>query len=110
MSAPIARPTKYCHACASIIDAMAVVCPHCGVAQGSAVGIQRSTKPILPAFLLCLFFGVFGVHRFYVGKAGTGLLQLLTLGGFGIWALADLIIIIAGGFRDADGLRITEWT
>jgi hypothetical protein len=41
--------------------------------------IGVSEKRILPAFLLCFFFGVFGVHRFYVGKVGTGLLQLFTL-------------------------------
>jgi TM2 domain-containing membrane protein YozV len=40
---------------------------------------------ILPAALLCFFFGVFGVRRFYVGKIGTGFLELVTFGGFGMW-------------------------
>ena len=48
------------------------------------------------AFLLCWFFGVFGAHRFYMGKTGSAILQLLTLGGLGIWALIDLIRIITG--------------
>jgi len=48
------------------------------------------------AFLLCWFFGVFGAHRFYMGKTGSAIVQLLTLGGFGIWALIDLIRIITG--------------
>lgn len=67
-------------------------------------------KRILPAFLLCFFFGVFGVHRFYVGKVGTGILQILTLGGLGIWALIDLIMIIVGAFTDKEGNKITQWT
>ncbi len=104
-----ARPTKYCHGCAKIVDAMAVVCPACGVMQPTPVA-RLTDKRILPAFLLCFFLGVFGAHRFYVGKIGTGFLQLFTLGGVGIWAIVDLIIIIVGGFRDGDGNKITEWT
>lgn len=60
-------------------------------------------KSRLLAALLCFFFGVFGVHRFYVGKIGTGFLWLLTLGLFGIGWITDLIIIIIGGFRDKAG-------
>lgn len=67
-------------------------------------------KRILPAFLLCFFLGVFGAHRFYVGKVGTGILQLVTLGGLGIWALVDFIMIIVGAFTDANGIKITKWT
>ena len=66
-------------------------------------------KKILPAFLLCFFLGCFGVHRFYVGKVGTGILQLVTLGGLGIWALIDFIMIIMGKFTDKEGNLITEW-
>ena len=69
-----------------------------------------SDKRILPTFLLCLLFGIFGAHRFFVGKIGTGLLQLLTLGGLGIWAMIDLIIIITGSFTDKEGKKISEWT
>jgi TM2 domain-containing membrane protein YozV len=53
---------------------------------------------------------VFGIHRFYVGKTGTGILQLLTLGGLGIWTLYDLVMIVIGNFTDGEGNRITEWT
>jgi TM2 domain-containing membrane protein YozV len=67
-------------------------------------------KRLLPAFLLCFLLGVFGAHRFYVGKVGTGVLQLLTLGGLGIWAFYDLIMIIIGAFTDKNGAKITEWT
>ena len=69
-----------------------------------------SPKSRLVALLLCWFLGLFGVHRFYVGKTGTGILQLLTLGGLGIWALIDFIMIIVGSFTDADGAVLFQWT
>ena len=62
-----------------------------------------SERSWLAALLLCIFFGVFGAHRFYVGKIGTAILMLLTLSGFGIWTVVDLIIIICQDFKDKDG-------
>ena len=56
------------------------------VPNPAAAAAATSDKIILPAFLLAFFFGVFGAHRFYVGKTGTAILQLFTLGGLGIWA------------------------
>ena len=102
------RPGKYCHACHRLIDAEAVLCTGCGVMQVSTR--DESEKRILPAALLAFFFGIFGAHRFYAGKTGTGFLMLFTLGGLGIWAMIDLIMIVCSAFRDADGKKITEWT
>ncbi|WP_379133807.1 TM2 domain-containing protein [Paenibacillus sp. sgz500958] len=65
--------------------------------------MAKSDKSYVASILLCFFFGALGVHRFYVGKVGTGILQLLTAGGFGVWVLIDFIIIVVGSFKDSQG-------
>lgn len=60
--------------------------------------------------LLGLFTGFAGGHRFFAGKHGTGILMLCTLGGLGLWWLADLILIGTGEFTDVDGRRIVRWS
>ncbi|GIG91799.1 TM2 domain-containing protein [Plantactinospora endophytica] len=65
-------------------------------------------KSWLAALLLCLFLGTIGVHRFYVGKVGTGILMIITFGGFGIWTLIDLIVIAVGKFTDKQGLALAR--
>jgi len=65
-----------------------------------------SNKKMVVAALLCFFLGMIGVHRFYVGKVGTGILMIFTLGGFGIWALVDLIMIITGSFKDKENRKL----
>ena len=65
-----------------------------------------STTDWLNLFLLTFFVGVLGVHRFYVGKIGTGFLMLLTLGGLGVWFLVDLILVVTGQFTNKDGKKI----
>lgn len=62
-----------------------------------------SSPSWLVTLLLCLFFGGFGAHRFYVGKKTTGLIQLFTCGGFAIWYMIDLVMIFFGAFKDSDG-------
>jgi TM2 domain-containing membrane protein YozV len=73
----------------------------------------RSDKSLLVATILsALFFitAIGGLHRFYVGKIGTGILMLITFGGLGVWALIDLIVLVTGNFRDRDNNRITNWS
>jgi TM2 domain-containing membrane protein YozV len=65
-----------------------------------------SEKGFVPTLLLCFFLGAFGIHRFYTGKIGTGILMLLTLGGLGIWTLIDFVMIAVGSFKDKSGLPI----
>ena len=65
-----------------------------------------SPKGFVPTIMLCFFLGGFGIHRFYVGKVGTGIVQLLTLGGLGIWTLVDFIMVVTGKFKDGQGLPI----
>lgn len=71
--------------------------------RSNDIWINYSPKSRLAALIICLFFGVFGVHYFYVGKIGTGILYLLTLGFFGIGWFIDLIRIACGIFKDKNG-------
>ena len=77
---------------------------------------EVSQRTILPAFLLSFLGGLLGLHRFYVGKVGTGILMaLLSITFFGLivsglWNLIDLVMIVSGKFTDADGRLIRNWT
>jgi TM2 domain-containing membrane protein YozV len=63
----------------------------------------RSPKNRVLALVFCLFFGVFGIHRLYVGKFWTGLFQFFTAGGFGVWWIIDFVLILMGRFKDSEG-------
>jgi TM2 domain-containing membrane protein YozV len=68
-----------------------------------------SNKSYIVAWLLSYFLGIFGVDRFYLGKIGTGILKLLTLGGFGIWALIDWVLISFGSIRDKQNRKLAGY-
>ncbi len=76
-----------------------------------AEGIEVSPKSWVAALLLEIFLGALGIHRFYVGKIGTGILWLITLGFLGIGWLVDLIMIATGNFKDKQGryLKSENW-
>ena len=62
--------------------------------------VMEPQKSWLATVLLCQFLGTLGMHRFYTGRVVSGIFQLLTFGGFGIWTLVDLIMIVSGDFKD----------
>lgn len=77
---------------------------------------NASDKLILPAFLLAFMIGPLGIHRFYVGKTGSGIAMLvlsITLVGLVVsvvWSMVDWIMIVCGSFTDKDGRKLTQWT
>lgn len=103
---------KYCSHCGSQAVDDAVVCVSCGcafAAQTKPPAANCSPKSRLVTILLCAFLGGLGIHRFYVGKTGTGILWLFTAGVFGIGALVDLIMIACGSFTDKEGKFVLDW-
>jgi ribosomal protein L37E len=108
----------YCTACGKQIHESAATCPGCGAPQQTRTPAPAMAAPagyatdkrILPAAILCFFLGVFGAHRFYVGKVGSAIAMIFTIGGLGIWMLIDFVMIVTGSFKDENGVRITEWT
>ena len=72
---------------------------------GQQAGVAKDWTTTL---LLCLFLGYLGIHRFYVGKTGTGVVQLLTGGGCGVWWLVDFILILTNSFTDSNGYPLVK--
>lgn len=66
-------------------------------------------KSFVATWLFAWLLGIFGVDRFYLGKIGTGIVKLLTFGGFGVWVLVDLILVLAGAQRDKSGRRLAGY-
>ena len=91
---------KFCQNCGAETNLATEVCTKCGVRLATGTG---EGKEWLTTLLLCIFLGGIGIHRFYTGHTGIGVIQLLTLGGCGIWTLIDLIMIVTGSFKDKNG-------
>ncbi len=99
---------SFCPKCGAPVEDSATFCPKCGTSlQTQPASPLDSKVPSdgrwLIALLLCFFLGCLGIHRFYVGKTGSGIAMLLTCGGCGIWALVDFIMILVNSFTDKDG-------
>lgn len=117
----------YCKNCGEELSIGTKFCPNCGANVNSKATQQETYQPVINvvnqntninknwgyahkkkwvAFFLCLFLGYLGIHRFYVGKIGTGIIWLFTVGFFGIGWILDLIFILFGGFRDKAGQHL----
>jgi TM2 domain-containing membrane protein YozV len=108
----------YCSSCGIIIKKRAEICVHCGVRvaapPSSAAPTAFSDKSRVAAGVLGLLLGGLGIHSFYLGNIGKGVIQiivtLITVGFGSLWGLIEGIIIIAGGaWRDAQGRPLRKY-
>lgn len=72
------------------------------------VQVRNKQRHFLAVFFISFMWGAYGVDRFYLGKIGTGILKLITFGGFGIWAIVDFALIMSGAMRDKQGNEMLE--
>jgi len=126
---------SFCQACGAATDPLAEICMKCGVRITKAAAADVSPKSRLAATLLAWFLGIFGAHRFYLGKTGTAVVMLvlgisywlfyilgmalaaaplivlgvLCIVAVGIWAFIDFIFAVSGNMRDKEGKLIKNW-
>ena len=129
---------KFCKHCGEQIDKECIICPKCGkqveeiktsnpnpniiinnsnnntnTATATSFGgagtfDNTSPKSKIVTLILCIFVGYLGIHRFYVGKVGSGIIYFFTGGGFMIGWIYDIIKILSGTFTDGSGLVIRK--
>jgi uncharacterized membrane protein YvbJ len=97
----------FCPRCGKELAGNPTFCPGCGASLAENGDI--SPKSRLATSLLAWYLGWLGVHRFYLGKIGTGILMILTFGGLAIWTIIDFIIAVTGNMKDKDGKLIRKW-
>jgi TM2 domain-containing membrane protein YozV len=103
----------YCSKCGTQIDGQAAFCPRCG-APAAAVGPAGEVyKSKIAAGLLGIFLGELGIHRFYLGFVGIGIIQIVvtivTLGIGGLWGFIEGILILTGSMnKDAKGQPLRD--
>ena len=102
----------YCSSCSSVIKKLAEICVHCGVRVGGQAGqtsqVEYSEKSRVAAGILGILLGGLGIHRFYLGSIGIGIVQIvvtiITFGFGGLWGFIEGIMIIAGAsWKDGQG-------
>jgi len=118
--------TKFCNACGATTTAITEICKKCGTRLLTAPATYISPKSRLVTSLLALLLGMFGAHRLYIGKIGTGVAMLiLTILGVatiwhcflglvflipvGVWTLVDFITAVSGNEEDSEGRPIKNW-
>ena len=104
----------YCVRCGAVMGGDDQFCHACGwnaqfPLPAARVEHNPSERSRLAALLLCVLLGWLGAHRFYVGKIGSGLLWLFTIGLLGMGVIFDLVLIATGEFRDQQGRRLVYW-
>ena len=124
-----ARPlagSSFCQACGATTNPLAEICVKCGAKLAKAEAVDISPKSRLTVTLLAWFLGIFGAHRFYLGKTGTavgmlvlGILYFSTvwlwgigfvfLAAVGIWAFIDFLFVVSGNVKDKEGKLIKNW-
>lgn len=115
----------YCKECGKEINDKAVVCIHCGCAVGDSNNNSQNNQGYITivntntiggsnvrnrswfvSLILCILGGWLGLHRFYTGYTGIGILQLISCGGFVIWWVIDIIAIFLHCYECADGGKL----
>lgn len=99
----------FCSNCGKEISNGANYCQYCGHRIKESQINGASPRSQITTTILCFCLGGIGVHRFYVGKAGTGILMIFTIGGVGVWWLIDFIMIITSSFKDKEGRLVSGW-